>query len=108
MMTQPTRHLFVCHNDRPVGGRPSCGAGGAAEVLSALQRAIGGDPDLWGQVAITPCACLGPCFEGPTIVVYPDAVWYGGVTAADVPELVSSHLREGRPVQRLRLVPDEG
>src|SRR5689334_21014950 len=106
MMTQPTRHLFVCQNDRPVGGRPSCGAGGAAAVLGALQRAVGADPELWGKVAITPCGCLGPCFEGPTVVVYPDAVWYGGVTAADVPEILESHLRGDRPVERLRLRAD--
>jgi (2Fe-2S) ferredoxin len=103
MMTQPTLHLFVCHNDRPQGGRPSCGARGSAEVLAALQRAIGAAPDLWGRVAVTPCGCLGPCFEGPALVVYPDAVWYGGVTAADVTEIVETHVRGGRPVERLRL-----
>jgi (2Fe-2S) ferredoxin len=106
MMTQPVLHLFVCHNDRPVGGRPSCGTRGAAEILGALQRALGSDPDLWGRVAVTPCGCLGPCFEGPAIVVYPDAVWYVGVTPADVPEIVESHLRGGRPVERLRLPGD--
>ncbi len=106
-MTQPALHLFVCRNDRPVGGRPSCGARGSAEVLGALQREVGKDPALWGRIAVTPCGCLGPCFEGPTVVVYPDAVWYGAVTAADVPELVERHLRGGRPVERLRLVQDD-
>jgi (2Fe-2S) ferredoxin len=106
MMTQPTLHLFVCQNERPVGGRPSCAARGSAEVLGALQRAVGADPDLRGRVAVTPCGCLGPCFEGPALVVYPDAVWYGAVRPADVAEIVDSHLREGRPVPRLRLVSD--
>jgi (2Fe-2S) ferredoxin len=107
MMTQPKLHLFVCQNDRPQGGRPSCAARGGAEVLAALQRAVGGDPALWGTVAITPCGCLGPCFEGPALVVYPDAVWYANVTAADVPELVDRHLRGGTPVDRLRLSHEE-
>ena len=102
-MTQPTRHLFVCTNDRPVGGRPSCGARGAPAVLAALQREATRDPALWGKIAITPCGCLGPCFEGPTVVVYPDAVWYRGVTPEDVPEIVSTHLVGGTPVERLRL-----
>ncbi len=35
--------------------------------------------------------------------MYPEAVWYGGVQAADVAEIVQSHLVEGRPVERLRL-----
>jgi (2Fe-2S) ferredoxin len=104
MMTQPVLHLFVCQNDRPIGGRPSCAARDSVGILSALQRAIGGDPDLWGRVAVTPCGCLGPCFEGPALVVYPDAVWYVGVTEADVPEIVDRHVRGGQPVDRLRLV----
>jgi (2Fe-2S) ferredoxin len=107
MMTQPKLHLFVCQNDRPEGGRPSCGARGAAELLGALQRAIGSDPELWGQVAVTPCGCLGPCFEGPAMVVYPGGVWYGGVTAADVGEIVQQHVRGGVPVERLRLPMDD-
>jgi (2Fe-2S) ferredoxin len=57
--------------------------------------------ELWGKVAVTPSGCLGPCFDGPTIVVYPEAVWYVGVTPADVPEIVESHMRRGVPVARL-------
>lgn len=104
MMTQPRLHLFVCQNDRPAGGRPSCGARGAEAVLVALQRAVARAEDRWGQVAVTPCACLGPCFEGPTLVVYPDAVWYGGVGPGDVEEILQAHLDGGAPVERLRLI----
>jgi (2Fe-2S) ferredoxin len=99
MMTQPRLHLFVCQNDRPEGGRPSCGARGAAALLAALQRAVGADP----EVAVTPCGCLGPCWEGATVVVYPEGVWYGGVTEGDVPEIVERHLKGGVPVERLRI-----
>ena len=106
MMTQPKVHLFVCRNDRPVGGRPSCGARGSAAVLAALQRAVARDPRLADSVAVTPCGCLGPCFEGPTVVVYPEAVWYGGVTTNDVDEIVARHLGDGRLVERLLLTGD--
>lgn len=100
-MPKIERHFFVCDNARPSGGKPSCGARGAGEVLSALQEGLGRHPELWGRIAITPSGCLGPCFEGPTIVVYPEAVWYVGVTAADVPEIVEKHMRDGIPVPRL-------
>jgi (2Fe-2S) ferredoxin len=33
--------------------------------------------------------------------VYPDAVWYGGVTPADVDEIIDSHIVGGRLVERL-------
>jgi (2Fe-2S) ferredoxin len=107
MMTQPKLHLFVCQNDRPVGGRPSCAARGSGEVLAALQRAVGNDPELWGKVAVTPCGCLGPCFEGPALVVYPEGIWYAGVTPADVDELVRVHVKGGAAVERLRLPSDD-
>ena len=37
------------------------------------------------------------------MVVYPDGVWYGRVTLADVDEIVEKHLVGGEPVDRLRL-----
>jgi (2Fe-2S) ferredoxin len=95
------RHFFVCENARPQGGKPSCGARGSAELTTALQEGLGRHPELWGRVAVTSTGCLGPCFEGPTIVVYPEAVWYVGVTPADIPEIVDSHMCRGIPVSRL-------
>ena len=44
--------------------------------------------------------------SGPTVVVYPEGIWYGGVTPADVPELFDAHLSGQRPVARLLLPPD--
>lgn len=70
-------------------------------MLAALQQAVATDPDLCGAVAVTRCGCLGPCFDGPSMVVYPGGTWYAGVTVADVPELVESHLVHGVPVERL-------
>jgi len=50
--------------------------------------------------------CLDQCEHGPTVVVYPDAVWYGRVTANDVEEIIESHIVNGKPVERLML-PEE-
>jgi (2Fe-2S) ferredoxin len=46
---------------------------------------------------------LDQCEHGPTIVVYPEAIWYGGVTLDDVDEIFESHVMGGKPVERLRL-----
>jgi (2Fe-2S) ferredoxin len=85
------RHLYVCTNDR-ASGKPACGLRGAPELIAAVQRLLveRGATD----VLVTPCGCLGPCFDGPNAVVYPDAVWYGGLTPADAPRLVD-HLIAG-------------
>lgn len=56
-----------------------------------------------GKVRVNVAGCLDQCEHGVTVVVYPDAVWYGFVTMADVSEIVQSHLVDGQPVERLRL-----
>ena len=100
-MSKFQRHFFVCQTQRPPMGKPSCGARGAVEVFNALQEGLGSHPELWETVTVTACGCLGPCFDGPTVVVYPEATWYAGVQAADVPEIVDQHMVGGRPVERL-------
>lgn len=106
-MVKIERHFFVCENQRPAAGKPSCGARGSGEILAALQNGLGAHPEVWGRVAITPSGCLGPCFEGPTIVVYPEGTWYVGVRREDVPEIVESHLVGGRAVERLVYRPED-
>jgi (2Fe-2S) ferredoxin len=87
------RHLFVCTNPRS-SGRPACGADGEA-IIAAVQNLliVRGAVD----VLVTPCGCLGPCFDGPNAVVYPDAVWYGKLEPSDAPGLVD-HLIDGCPL----------
>ena len=41
------------------------------------------------------CGCLGPCFDGPNAVVYPDGVWYAGLQPDDAAG-IADHLVEGR------------
>jgi (2Fe-2S) ferredoxin len=58
---------------------------------------------LKGKVRANQAGCLDQCEHGPNVVIYPEAVWYGGVTLADVDEIVQSHVLGGQPVQRLML-----
>jgi len=95
------RHFFVCVNERPVGGKPSCGTRGGHEILSALQAGLASHPEVWSSVAVSAAGCLGPCFDGPTIVVYPEGAWYVGVRVEDVREIIDEHMVGGRAVARL-------
>ncbi len=97
----PVRHVFVCTNRRPEGGRPACGGRGGVELAAALRHEVASRPELWGLVAVTACDCLGPCFDGPNVVIYPEGVWYAGVGASDARELTDEHLDGGRVVDRL-------
>lgn len=97
------RHLFVCENQRPPGHpRGCCADKGGAGLKKALKQAVG-EAGLSGQVRVNTAGCLDACEVGASVVVYPEQVWYGHVTPADVAEIVASHLVAGRPVERLRV-----
>lgn len=104
-MPRPTRHVFVCTQQRPPGHpRGSCAAQGSTAVLQAFWAELQ-KRQAYDQVAITYSGCLGPCDGGPNVVVYPEAVLYQGVTPADVGEIFDQHLEKGQPVERLRASP---
>jgi len=96
-------HVFVCHNSRPAGApRPSCTADGKSDLHARLQQ-LTKEAGLEGRVRINKSGCLDQCEHGPTVVVYPEAVWYGNVRPEDAAAIVKEHLVGGRPVDRLRV-----
>ena len=92
-------HFFVCTQQKPEG-TPSCSKSGSFAVFDALDREIQ-MRGLNNDVQITSCGCMGLCDEGPVMVVYPAGAWYRRVQPSDVPEIVGTHLRDGKPVDRL-------
>lgn len=96
-------HLFICGNQRPAGhSRGCCDPAGQGELQGVFKRKLA-ERGLRATVRANKAGCLDQCEHGPNLVVYPDGVWYGRVTAADVDEIIQSHLVGGRPVERLRL-----
>lgn len=97
------RHVFVCENRRdPDDPRGSCGAKGSCAIREALKEELA-RRGLKKRIRANSAGCLDSCADGPTVVVYPEGVWYGGVRVEDVPEIVERHLVNGEPVERLRL-----
>ncbi len=93
-------HVFVCENRRPADDpRGSCACKGSVELRAALKAELKrrGIHDVRANAA----GCLDACATGPSIVVYPEGVWYGGVRLDDVPEIVEQHLVRDHPVERL-------
>ncbi|MBI3184826.1 MAG: (2Fe-2S) ferredoxin domain-containing protein [Myxococcales bacterium] len=99
------RHVFVCTNRRPEGHQKGCCASKGSEEVRDLLKAEVGRRGLSGRVRVNAAGCLDACERGVSVVVYPEAVWYGGVTSADVAELVDEHLVKGRPLERLLMKP---
>ena len=97
------RHVFVCHNTRPADApRVSCTADGKSDLQTQLKK-LADEAGLGASVRINKAGCLDQCEHGPTVVVYPEAVWYGNVKPEDAAEIVAEHLVGGRPVERLRI-----
>jgi len=97
------KHLFICGNQRPQGHpRGCCDPSGKGELQWLFKQKLN-ERGLKGRVRANRAGCLDQCEHGPNLVVYPDAVWYGGVSAADIDEIIESHLLGGKPVERLML-----
>lgn len=96
------RHIFVCTNRRPDGSpRGCCASKGSEKVHLEFKHQLN-DFKVKG-VRANSAGCLDACERGVSVVVYPDDVWYGGVTVDDVKEIVEEHIVGGRVVERLRM-----
>lgn len=97
-------HIFFCCNKRESNVRPCCeNAGGSAMHRYCKQRVKALGLNGPGGVRVNKAGCMDRCEEGPTVVVYPQGVWYTYVDEEDIDEIVDEHLCNGRIVERLLL-----
>ena len=89
------RHVLVC-----TGGFCSPDRRGRA-LYSLLARLLERENLLFGpnRVKRGETPCLGVCVGGPIVVVYPEGIWYAGVTPELLDRIVTEHLRDGRIVE---------
>ena len=99
-----TRHIFFCLNERKAG-EACCAQQHAQQGFDhCKQRVKEAGLSGPGQVRVNKAGCLDRCAAGPVAVVYPEGVWYTYVDNGDIDEIVDSHLKNGKVVERL-LVP---
>ena len=105
-VTQIRRHIFLCCDQ----SKPKCCSKEAGlEAWEFLKRRLD-ELKLTGAGGVyrTKANCFRLCEGGPVAVVYPEGVWYTYVDADDIDEIVDSHLKDGRVVERLLLAPEIG
>ncbi|MBN1693688.1 MAG: NADH-quinone oxidoreductase subunit NuoF [Dehalococcoidales bacterium] len=83
------REVLICRGS---------GCPGSDQILQRLKKETAG---LGLKIKIKPTGCHGFCQQGPTVIIEPDGTFYTHVDVDDVAEIVSSHLRRNKPVERL-------
>ena len=94
------KHIFICTNQRAPGEKKSCGEACGLELVNEFKKQLKNN-GLKGRMRAQKSGCLDACEYGPTVVVYPEGIYYGAVTLADIKEIVDDHLIHDRPVKRL-------
>jgi (2Fe-2S) ferredoxin len=81
-------HIFVCTNDR--GGKAkACADGQSPVVRSAMKEEIK-ERGWKGRVRVSKSGCMGLCQDGPNVIVYPQKIWFSGVSPDDLSQVFSS------------------
>ncbi len=82
-----------------------CVSAGAKKIKEELQNQVKAY-DIDSEVNIIETGCMGPCDQGPLMLVYPEGVFYKQLKPEDMKEVVEEHFVKGRVVERL-LMRDE-
>ena len=90
-----THLLFVCGNVRPPGHRRGCCDPDGRQALREAFKAELKRAGLAPLARANHSSCLEQCEHGPTVVIFPQGIWYGHVRLADVPRIVETTLLRG-------------
>ena len=98
-MVSPKYHVFICTSCRLNGSvSGTCAKKDSPNLLMTLMQEVE-DRDLTADVMITNTGCFGICQNGPVMVVYPEAVWYGNLDEEAILTICEEHFEQGKPAE---------
>jgi NADH:ubiquinone oxidoreductase subunit F (NADH-binding)/(2Fe-2S) ferredoxin/Pyruvate/2-oxoacid:ferredoxin oxidoreductase delta subunit len=77
-----------------------CVSSKSPDIQAALEKEIAA-AGISGRAGVKLTGCHGFCQRGPIVIVEPEGIFYSEVKPEDAPEIVRSHLVDGKPVERL-------
>lgn len=101
-----SKHVFMCVNQKDHGKKccEEVGALALSQYLKTKLLELGlHGPD---KNRISTSGCLGRCRKGPSMVIYPEQVWYRYENKQDIDDIVENHLKNGKIVERLLMDPE--
>ncbi len=87
--------LFVCINRREPN--EVCCSHQDSEAIAAALKARVKALGLSRAVRVSKSGCQDLCAKGPNVMVFPDYVWYHGVTPHDVERILEDAIRDLKP-----------
>jgi (2Fe-2S) ferredoxin len=95
------KHVFICSNEKDAP-KKCCGSAHGTELTDTLKQLLQ-EKGLTPKIRAQKAGCLDCCGLGPSMVIYPEGVFYGNVQTADLPEILDKHLINNEVVERLRI-----
>lgn len=88
------KHVLICAGT-------GCTSSGSPALYEKFADEIKNN-NLEEEIKLIRTGCFGLCALGPVVIVYPEGTFYSRVTVDDIPEIVTSHLLNDVPVDRIR------
>ena len=87
------KHIMICAGT-------GCISSKSEQIFEKLKEELK-THKLENKVQVVKTGCFGLCALGPIIIVYPEGTFYSMINIEDIPEIVESHLVNGKVVEKL-------
>ena len=95
------KHIFICEHLRPDDSPKGCCARKGSEQLKNLMKKKLAQKRLNKIYRTNSAGCLDACKHGATMVIYPQAIWYGHVQGSDIDEIIEKSILNDEIIDRL-------
>ena len=95
------KHVFICENERSHDHPRGCCSDFGKNHIRILFKEELNKRGISDKIRANKAGCLDFCEQGPTVVVYPEGIWYQiKDPERDVKDIVKEHLIDVKVVER--------